>query len=133
MIRKKFKYFTPIIFLFIAVNALLIAARHRLELWKVDLDIIIVGNLILFIITSISFLMARRGLVNKNPNVFFRSVYASIMIKLFACIIAAFIYIAIYKSNLNKPALFICMALYLVYTFMEVAVLTKLLKLRENE
>lgn len=133
MIRKKFKYFTPIIFLFIAINALFIAARHRLELWHIDQDVIIIGNLILFLITSVSFTMARRGMINKDPNVFFRSVYASIMIKLFACIIAAFIYIAIYKSNLNKPALFICMGLYLVYTFMEVAVLTKLLKLRENE
>ena len=133
MIRNRFKDFTPIIFLFVAVNAILISLRQRLELWKTDQEVLIVGNLILFLITVVSFLLARRGMNNKNPNVFFRSVYSSIMLKLFACIIAAFIYIAIYKSNLNKPALFICMGLYLVYTFMEVAVLTKLLKRRENE
>ena len=44
------------------------------------------------------------------------------------CLIAAFIYISINKSHLNKPALFISMGLYLVYTFVEVSVLMKLLR-----
>jgi hypothetical protein len=133
MTRNKYKDFAPILILFMLVSALIGIGRHVLDHWKVDQGVVIAGNALLFVITFASFLLAKKGMTNKNPNVFFRSVYSSIMIKLFACIIAAFIYIAIYKSNLNKPALFICMGLYLVYTFMEVAVLTKLLKLRENE
>ena len=76
-------------------------------------------------------MMAQRGLSHSNPNVFFRAVYGSIMIKLFICMIAAFIYISMNKAELNKPALFTCMGLYLVYTFMEVAVLMK--QLREKK
>jgi len=36
------------------------------------------------------------------------------------------------KKDLNKPALFACMALYLVYTFVEVSSLQKLLKQKKN-
>jgi Ca2+/Na+ antiporter len=82
----------------------------------------------LFLITFLSFVLGLRGLKNPNPHAFVRSVYTSMMLKLFLCIIAAFIYIAMYRDNLNKPALFICMGLYLVYTFMEVSILMKLLK-----
>ncbi len=133
MTNKKFKYFTPVIVLFVTVNALLIILRPRFQIWKIDQDVIIVGNLLLFLITVISFALAQKGLRHKNPNVFFRGVYASIMIKLFTCILAAFIYIALYRNDLNKPALFFCMGLYLLYTFIEVSVLTKMLKLRDND
>ena len=100
--------------------------------WNADQDVLIIGNAILFAVTLISFFMARRGIENSNPHAFVRSVMGSIMIKLFICVIAAGIYIAIYKKGLNKPALFICMGLYLVYTFMEVGVLMKMLKERKN-
>ena len=75
--------------------------------------------------------MGKKGLNNPNPHAFVRSVYGSIMIKLFLCIIVALIYIAIYQKQLNKPALFTCMGLYLVYTFMEVSILMKMLKHKE--
>jgi FtsH-binding integral membrane protein len=80
----------------------------------------------------LSFWLAQKGLGNANPHAFVRSVYTSMMLKLFACIIAAFVYIAMNRDNLNKPALFTCMALYLVYTFMEVSILMKQLKGRAN-
>ncbi|GAC1418737.1 MAG: hypothetical protein NVS9B7_00170 [Flavisolibacter sp.] len=133
MTNKKLKYFTPVIGLFLTVNVLFIILRQRFQNLKIDQDVIIVGNLLLFVITVISFALAQKGLRHKNPNVFFRGVYSSIMIKLFTCILASFIYIALYRNHLNKPALFICMGLYLLYTFIEVSVLTKMLKLRDNE
>jgi hypothetical protein len=133
MIKKRFKSFTPVIFFFIALNGFFISGKNMLAKWGVDQGVVIIGNLLLFIITLLSFWLGQRGLKNPNPHAFVRSVYSSIMIKLFACIIAAFVYISIYKSNLNKPALFICMGLYLVYTFIEVSVLMKLLKEKTNE
>jgi len=132
MNRNKLKGFMPVILVFIVLNGFLISAKNMLQRWNVDQDVVIIGNALLFLITLCSFLLAQRGLKNPNPHAFIRSVYVSVMLKLFVCIIAAFVYIAMYKSNLNKPALFICMALYLVYTFLEVASLTKLLKQRKN-
>jgi hypothetical protein len=54
------------------------------------------------------------------------------MIKFFVCLAVVFIYIASVKKELNKPALFTCMGLYLVYTIMEVGILMKLLKKKAN-
>ena len=130
--NNKWKAFLPIAFTCVIVILILTSAHKLFDQWNVDTGVILIGNFILFLITSISFILAQRGVKHSNPNVFFRSVYSGIMLKLFACIIAAFIYISIYKSHLNKPALFISMGLYLVYTFVEVSVLMKLLKRKSN-
>jgi hypothetical protein len=130
--NSKQKAFMPVILVFIVVNGFFLSGKDLLLRWNMDQRVVIVGNLLLFAITLISFLLAQRGLNHSNPHAFVRSVYMSVMLKLFACIIAAFIYISIYKANLNKPALFTCMGLYLVYTFLEVSVLMKLLKQKKN-
>lgn len=130
--RSKMRDFAPVVLLFIILNALFVAGRSWLEGWGADQGVLIAGNLLLFAITLFSFLMAQRGLRNPNPHHFVRSVYSSILVKLFACMIAALAYIAINKANLNKPALFACMGLYLVYTFLEVSVLMKMLKQKPN-
>lgn len=130
--KHKLKGFVPVIFLLILLNGFFSIGKDFLQQKGIDADVLIVGNTLLFLITLISFLLAHRGLSNPNPHAFVRSVYMSMTIKLFVCIIAAFVYISIYKSNLNKPALFICMGLYLVYTFLEVAILMKMLKQKKN-
>ena len=129
---KNRKPFSPVILLFIILNALFLTGRNTLERWNVDQKVLIAGNILLFVITLISFLLAQRGLKSSNTHVFIRAVVGSIMIKLFVSVIAAFIYISIFKKQINKPALFICMGLYLVYTFLEVSILTKQLKLKTN-
>jgi hypothetical protein len=118
----------PLIILFILLNALFLTGKNFLERSGFDQSVLIIGNLILFAATLMSFVFARRGLRSENPQAFVRSVYMSIMIKLFICVIAAVIYIFLFRKNLNRPALFTCMGLYLVYTFIEVSVLTKTLK-----
>lgn len=128
MIRSKMRDFAPVFLLFIVLNGLFISGRGWLERWGADQQVLIAGNILLFLVTLFSFLLAKRGLANPNPNKFIQGVYSSILIKLFACMTAAVIYIASQKSNLNKPALFTCMGLYLVYTFLEVAVLMKMLR-----
>ena len=126
--RNSSKMFFPVIIFFVLLNAIFILGKNFFDEKGFDRDVLIIGNLLLFTITILSLFMGKRGLNNPNPHAFVRSVYGSIMIKLFLCIIVALIYIAIYQKQLNKPALFTCMGLYLVYTFMEVSILTKMLK-----
>jgi hypothetical protein len=130
--KERRKPLAAIVILFIVLNGLFIAGRPMLERWGADQNVMIIGNVILFIITLISFFIGIRGLNSSNPHAFVRSVFGSITIKLFLCMIAAFIYIATYKKDLNKPALFTLMGLYLLYTFIEVSTLTRLLKLKGN-
>jgi hypothetical protein len=129
--RNSSKIFFPVILFFVLLNAIFIAGKNFFDDKGFDRDVLIIGNLLLFLITLMSLFMGKKGLNNPNPHVFVRSVYGSIMIKLFLCIIVALIYIAIYQKQLNKPALFTCMGLYLVYTFMEVSILMKMLKHKE--
>jgi Ca2+/Na+ antiporter len=128
MIRSRMRDFAPVALLFILINGFLVAGRTWLQRWDADQGVLIAGNLLLFLVTLFSFLLAKRGLRNPNPHHFVRSVYTSILVKLFACMIAALVYIATNKQNLNKPALFTLMALYLVYTFLEVSVLMRMLR-----
>ncbi len=121
------------VLLFVIINGVAVSLNSRMLQWNVDQDVLIAGNLFLFAVTFISFLIAKKGLQSKNPHAFVRSVYGSIMFKMFLCIIAAFIYISINKTGLNKGGLFICMGLYLIYTFLEVAILTRMLRTKPNE
>jgi hypothetical protein len=126
------KGFAPLAFIFLFTTTLLLAGNKRLVNWGADVDVLIIGNILIFVLTAISYFMAVRGVKHSNPNVFFRAVYGSIMMKMFACIIGAFIYISMARPNINKPALFICMGLYLLYTFTEVAILMKMLRTPKN-
>ncbi len=100
--------------------------------WNADQAVLIFGNLLIFAVTLVSFLLAKRGLKSSNPNAFVRSVYRSVMIKFFICAIAAFVYIQMAQRQVNKPALFTCMVLYLLYSFIEVSALTKMLRSKPN-
>ena len=131
-LRNRFREFVPIVLLFVVINSFAFSAGSMMKRWNMDQDVLIAGNLLLFAITFFSFLLAEGGLQQKNPHAFVRAIYSSIMIKLFICIIATFVYIYINKANLNKPALFACMGLYLVYTFLEVYILMKLLRQKKN-
>ena len=108
------KPFLPVVLLFLILNAFFLAGKNILQRWNADHEVLIVGNSLLFVITLISFLLAQKGLNNTNTHVFIRAIIGGIMVKLFVAVIAAFIYIALFKKNINKPALFACMGLYLV-------------------
>lgn len=122
----------PVILIQFFVLAFVVLLRPDFESWGFNTEVLIMGNALLCIITIASFFVAKSGLKHKNPNVFVRSVMGSIMVKMFLCVIIAFIYISVNKQGLNKPALFTCMGLYLVYTFTEVYVLMKLAKQGKN-
>ena len=100
--------------------------------WNFDQDVLIIGNFLLLIVTLVSYLLLYRGLVSSNPQSFIRAMYGSFIVKFFIIALAAFVYIMIARKNVNKPALIFCMVLYLVYTFIEVSVLIKLLKQKKN-
>ena len=132
MNRSSLALLRPMMLFFILLNALFVVGRSMLVKWGIEPSVVIVGNLILFAVNLISFFLSRRALNSENPNVFVRAMYASVMIKLFTCIMAAFVYFMQAKQNVNKPGLYVCMGLYIVYTLIEVSTLTKLLRKKKN-
>lgn len=132
MKENKLKPLRPVFVLFIAFSAFFVAGKNMLDRWETDRDVLISGNILLVVVTLVSYWVLYRGVHSANPHSFVRAMYGSFLIKFFIIAAAAFVYIIIAKKNVNKPALVICMALYLLYTFMEVSALTKLMKQKKN-
>jgi hypothetical protein len=130
--KRRDKGLFPLIIVFVVLNGFFISGKSLLQRWGADQDVLIWGNLFLLLVTLLSYVLAKRGLISPNPHAFVRAVYSSILLKLFVCLIAAFVYISIYKKDLNKPAFFTLMGLYLLYTFLEVSVILKALKQQQN-
>lgn len=126
------KLYLPIVGLFVALNSFYLLGQGWLNKYGLSFNVLMGGNLILFIVTITSLYFHVKGFLHKNIQVFFRSVYGALMIKMLICAAAVIVYAMIAKPNINKPALYICMALYFVYSFMEVRMVFRLLKQKKE-
>lgn len=126
--KEGIKKLRPVILLFVVFNALALVLGKKMAAWGMDQTVVLIGNLLLFAVTLLSFSLAIKNLSNPNPHAFVRSISGSMLLKLFTCATAVFVYVAASDNAYNKSALFVCMGLYLVYTFLEVSILTHLLR-----
>jgi hypothetical protein len=126
------KSFLPLVIVFLIAAGLILIFRNSLEQYGFDWQVLSGGNLIVYLVTVISMHLLSKGLNADNTNAFLRGAYSGILLKLFACAGAAFIYILISGKNLNTPALFASMFLYLVYTFVELSVILKQSNAKKN-
>ena len=124
--KPVFRLFLPVLLTFVFVSSFAVIFRNWLSSREVDTGLLLAGNLLLFLVTIISFLLYRKALLAANTQAFLRNVYSGMLLKLFICMVAAFIYIYSAGRAVNRSGLFALMFLYLVYTFLEVAILLKL-------
>ena len=128
-VRRSFR---PLILIFIITTALFIAGRSVLERWNIDQQVLIIGNLVLFAVTLLSFFFYTRSMDSKNPYAITRLMYGSVLVRMVVCLIAVFIYASIMGKGVNKGAVFGCLFLYFIYTGVEVAILMKMSKQQKN-
>ncbi|MEO5996569.1 MAG: hypothetical protein ABIN89_07565 [Chitinophagaceae bacterium] len=126
------KVFRPILIVFILVSVFPVVFSKTLEKIHVDQAVLIIGNIILFAVTLLSFLLYRKAMIAGNTQGFIKNVYSGMLLKFFVCIIAAFIYIFNARQAVNKGGVFALMFLYLVYTFLEISILMKNSKHKKN-
>ena len=126
------KSILPLVTIFLLVGVLIFVFRNSLERLGFDWQVLSGGNLFIYLVTVASMHLLNKGMQSEKTQVFLRNAYSGIMVKLFACAGAAFIYILASGKSLNKPAIFGCMALYLVYTFVELSVIMKQNNTRKN-
>ena len=124
--------FMPIPVIFLITNAIVLTAQNTFASWRIDPDVVMVSNLILFAATCISFYFYSRALRNNNVQVFLRMIYGAMFLKMMICLIAAFIYISSAGKAVSKGAIFASMFLYFLYAFVEIAILMKLSKQQKN-
>jgi hypothetical protein len=126
------KFIRPLIILFIVFNAFFLTAKNLLLSWGVDREVLIAGNLLVFLTVLVSFFLLQKAIYSSNPQAFVRAMYGSFIIKFFVLALAAFIYIQVTKKNVNKQALFGSIGIYFIYTFIEISALMKLMKQKKN-
>jgi hypothetical protein len=124
--------YIPLLLIFIITNALFLTSRTPLANRGINADVLIIGNLILFAATAVSFYLFTRSFHTKNAQAIVRAVYSGVLSKIMICVIAAFIYISIAGKAANKAGIFGCMILYVFYTVAEVVILMKLSKQKKN-
>lgn len=125
---KMNKPWLPLVFVFVILNIFFFAFHDWLVKKGVNNDVLIIGNLILFVATLLSVVVYLSSLKSSSGGAALRGMYGSFIVKFFICLVAAFAYIMVAKKEVNKPALIICLGLYIVYTVIEVSSLQKLLK-----
>lgn len=126
--KKDQKAIVPLFIFFMAVNSFCLLFKNWLDAKGIDHIVLGIGNCILFFLSVIIYFMQKKSLQNPNPNVFVRIVMAGTLIKLVVIACAVSIYLLIAGKNKSNYAIVASMALYFVYTFIEVKTVSRLNK-----
>ena len=113
------KKFLPVFALFFAVLALSLLQQNRFVLIPINSHFILVVNGILFMIAFFNFKRISQVDLSK-PNVMVRSVMTGAMLKFIIFGGAALWYAIQKKAPIGNYNLMIAMALYLLYTWIEI-------------
>lgn len=125
----------PVLKMIIVFVILIVAAfffRSHLEAKNVDVNMILTGNLILFVLGVFTLNRSLKAINNTNPHVFVRSFYSGFLIRLAVVAVAAFLYIYSKNGQVSRESLFLFMGLYAIYSIIEVSALRKVLKEKSN-
>lgn len=121
---KIVKLLSPVLFVFGIVTMLVAAFKDRLLERGLDPDLLLAGNLFLFSLSVLSFLLLYRSVKTPSPQSFIRNFYLSFLVKFVLVASAALIY-GVSTEKVNRFSVLICMLLYLVYTFIELRIILK--------
>lgn len=125
---KHYRTYRPLVLFFLILNALFVVFGKQFVNMNFELNLLILGNCLLFIVTLFSFFMLRNGLKSKGTPSFIGSVYGSFLMKLLVLAASVFIYAKSVGKGINKPAIFTLMFLYLIYTYVEIRTIMKISK-----
>lgn len=118
----------PIVILFLLTSVALLILKSLTATANINYTVLLTGNLVLFLVTLLSFYLHRKALFHNNVQVFLRMVYSGMLLKMVICIAAVLVYVMVAGQGVNKIAVFGCFGLYFIYTFIEVKTLMQLSK-----
>ena len=113
------KTLQQIAFLFLIVNVVCGLFFNGLKTLGIDPYVLMTGNLIVVILTIISFYMLFSGMKSSSTSGFLSNVLGSFMLKLIAAVAIILIYSKLAPASMNMPSIIISLFLYLVYMFIE--------------
>lgn len=128
MNTQKRSFYFPLLVFFLATSIAFFVLRDKFIHHGFDATVLLLINLYLFSLSLISLYLHIQGFFHPRTQVFLRSVYGTMMMKMFLTVIAVLIYALLAREQLNTPAVFSGMGLYFAYTFLELRVVFALLK-----
>lgn len=120
------KKIQPLLGIFTFVAIALVFAKSKLEANKINTTVVMVANVLLLTISCFSVYLHSKAMQHKNPNVPLRTAMLSTIMKLFVLAVTVGIYLLTAKANKSVYAVFSSMLLYIIYSFTEVRINTKL-------
>lgn len=130
--NKKSTLYLPLFIVFGLVSILVIIFKDFLAEKDVNSNLILGTNFIFFTLSIAGLFIQRRGAGSENLNVFLRGIYTSLLMKMFLIVGALLIYITIMGGEVNRPAIFICMALYFIFTAVEIKQIMKIVRKKND-
>lgn len=121
------KGFLPIVALFLLLTTIFFAGANLLEGYGIDTNVLIWGNLFLFILSSISFFIQQKALQSSSPQVFTRYFYLSFVVKFILVATTVLLY-SFSVQKVSKASILICMVVYMMYVFLEISFVLKSLR-----
>lgn len=114
MLQKKW---IPLVVVFMVVTIGALAAGNWLAAKGVDTSVLLGGNTLLFGASMLALKLYDSAMKSSKNYGFVKQVYAGFMIKFFVLVVGAMVYFY-FAKEVNKPAIFTCMLLYLIYNFL---------------
>lgn len=119
------KMLLPLLIIFIVLTIFILSATNLWQKYNIDANVLLGANFLFMGTGLLVFFMQKNALINKNPNVFIRSVIAGMMIKMFSTVLAVLAYVVLVGPTYNKKAVFISLFMYLIYLGAEVIAISK--------
>jgi hypothetical protein len=111
---------------FILGSIIFLFQTPALSRFHFDNSLLWAANIFFLLLSLITLALQIKSMKNKNPNVFIRSVMGGILIKMFASLLAVFIYVIYNNYKFDKGSMFLGLCFYLFYLTAEVTTLMKL-------
>lgn len=125
------RFFIRLFAVFGILNGILFIFKPQILAQGMHVNILMTGNVLLAIVTLVSYLLSRQGLASANNNAFVRAVYGSMLLKFFLSIVGIAAYVLSYRPNVSKLTVFTLLFFYLIYTVFETFSLFKLTRLKK--
>ncbi|SHK81445.1 hypothetical protein SAMN05444266_101229 [Chitinophaga jiangningensis] len=125
------RFFLKLIALFGIINLIFLAFKSRLMDIDAHFYVLMIGNLVLALVSTLSARNSIKSLQSSNQNAFIRAVYGATLSKLMICIVGILAYVLAYKPNISKPTVFILLGTYLIYTLFEAVSMSKLVRQKQ--
>ena len=126
--KKNATLYLPLFIVFGVVFLLVVVFKEYLSSKDINTGFVLGANFVLFTLSVAGLYIQSKGAGSANLNAFLRGIYTSLLMKMFLIVGAILVYITIMGGEVNKGAIFISMALYIVFTGIEVKQIMKLVR-----